>query len=379
MRLKPIEELELCIRCAERTGIKARIVDAEECVACNGILWKTGELRDRILEDLKGYEFGTFLIGTRLEGSIKAFEEFLHEEYGVEEGRSIKYELNRELSLKLQEAGKIPDFERPDVTILFNAERKEFVYQIRPVYLYGKYIKRVRNISQTRWLCSKCGGAGCEECDFKGKKYYTSVEELIAEPLIETFKAENAILHGAGREDVDARMLGSGRPFVIEIINPKVRSISLKELERLVNERSAPKVIVRDLSFSDEKKVRFIKGAAFKKRYRAKIRFEREVREDELRQAVERLSYATILQKTPSRVLHRRSDLLRKKRTHELKILLHKNSVAVLEVEADAGLYIKELVSGDEGRTTPSLSELLGLKAWVEKLDVVEVQDRKSG
>jgi tRNA pseudouridine synthase 10 len=35
-------------------------------------------------------------------------------------------------------------------------------------------------------------------------------------------------LHAAGREDIDVRMLGTGRPFVFEIINPK-KSISCEE------------------------------------------------------------------------------------------------------------------------------------------------------
>ncbi|MBO8183605.1 MAG: tRNA pseudouridine(54/55) synthase Pus10 [Archaeoglobus sp.] len=379
--LKPLAELELCEKCAERTGIEAgelEIVDAERCIYCCGLLSKIEELRDRILGDLKEYEFETFLVGTRLEGSIKAFEEYLQDSYGLEAERSIRYEFNRELSLKLQEAGKIPDFDRPDVTILFNAEKREFEYRIRPVYIYGRYIKRVRNISQTRWLCSKCKGKGCEECNFQGKRYYTSVEELIANPCVEIFKAEKAILHGAGREDVDARMLGNGRPFVLEIVNPKLRRIDLGELERLINEKSSPKVVVKDLEMSDEKTLKFIKGAAFRKKYRAKVRFERQVEEEKLGEAIAQLSNRVIQQRTPLRVLHRRADLVRKRRTHKIEVLLCKNDLAVLEIEADSGLYIKELVSGDEGRTVPSLSELLGVRAWVEKLDVVGVYDKNN-
>jgi tRNA pseudouridine synthase 10 len=372
MRLERIHQLEFCKRCAERTGIESGIVEAEKCIYCCGILSRVEELRDRILKDLGDYEFETFLIGTKLEGSIKAFEEFLRETYGVGEEKSIKYELNKELSLKLQEFGKIPD-SKPDVSILFNAEKMEFEYRIRPVYIFGRYVKRVRNISQTRWICSKCGGKGCEECDFKGKKYLTSVEELIAEPCIQAFKAENAFLHGAGREDVDARMLGNGRPFVLEIVNPKVRRVDLGELERFINERASPRVIVRDLELSDERRVRLIKSATFRKVYRAKIRFEKVVGEERLNKAVEKLSNRTINQRTPLRVKHRRADLLRKRKTYRIEILLHRKNLAVLKIEADSGLYIKELVSGDEGRTSPSLSELLGMDAWVEKLDVVEV------
>ncbi|RLI81649.1 tRNA pseudouridine(54/55) synthase Pus10, partial [Archaeoglobales archaeon] len=92
-----------------------------------------------------------------------------------------------------------------------------------------------------------------------------------------------------------------------------------------------------------------------------------------LKKAVEELSNRIIHQRTPLRVQHRRADLVRKKRTYGIRVLFHKKDVAVVEIEADSGLYIKELVSGDEGRTKPSLSELLGMKTRVEKLDVIEI------
>ena len=59
----------------------------------------------------------------------------------------------------------------------------------------------------------------------------------------------------------------------------------------------------------------------------------------------------------------------------DAKLLHHTGRVAVIEIEAEAGLYIKELVSGDEGRTKSSLSELLGVESKVEKLDVLDVFD----
>jgi tRNA pseudouridine synthase 10 len=46
---------------------------------------------------------------------------------------------------------------------------------------------------------------------------------------------------------------------------------------------------------------------------------------------------------------------------------------ATVEIHGAGGLYIKELVSGDEGRTEPSLAGLLGVGAEVTALDVVGV------
>ena len=39
--------------------------------------------------------------------------------------------------------------------------------------------------------------------------------------MLPIFGSKQAYLHAAGREDIDVRMLGQGRPFVIEFVNPK--------------------------------------------------------------------------------------------------------------------------------------------------------------
>jgi tRNA pseudouridine synthase 10 len=43
-----------------------------------------------------------------------------------------------------------------------------------------------------------------------------SVEVHISDGCKEFFGAESGMLHGSGREDIDVRMLGRGRPFVME-------------------------------------------------------------------------------------------------------------------------------------------------------------------
>jgi tRNA pseudouridine synthase 10 len=80
-----------------------------------------------------------------------------------------------------------------------------------------------------------------------------------------------------------------------------------------------------------------------------------------------------IRQQTPLRVLHRRADLVREKYIYEVKVKKCSLKRAEMEIRCQGGLYVKELVSGDEGRTLPSVSELLGNRAKPLKLDVLNV------
>ena len=83
-----------------------------------------------------------------------------------------------------------------------------------------------------------------------------------------------------------------------------------------------------------------------------------------------------IHQQTPIRVMHRRADKNRIKHVLDVSIEEINNKQFKMTIKTEGGLYIKELISGDEGRSNPSVSDLLGIKAKCEKLDVIEVSEK---
>lgn len=356
--------MNLCKSCLQLIG-EGR--ESESCEACCNAFERVEEFAKEILEKISEYEFETFNVGSRVWGSLRALQEYL-----ASKGREydIKQKFNSRLAEAIERISGKKRSANPDINIIFDLETFSFEFQVKPIFIYGRYLKRVRNISQTRWLCGYCKGVGCEICGFTGKRYVSSVEELISTPAIRLFKAKDAKLHGAGREDVDARMLGNGRPFVLEVIEPKRRQVDLRELEREINKLKW--VAVKQLELVDAEKVREVKLERHRKVYRAKVVFESEVELEELNEALEKLK-GEIKQRTPTRVSHRRADIVRIRRLYSARVLHLTKKAAVVEFEAEAGLYIKELVSGDNGRTKPSLAEVLGKKCMVERLDVIDI------
>ncbi|KAG2260751.1 hypothetical protein Bca52824_080045 [Brassica carinata] len=83
-----------------------------------------------------------------------------------------------------------------------------------------------------------------------------------------------------------------------------------------------------------------------------------------------------IFQKTPVRVLHRRSPLERERTIHWMKVEKIKGSSHYfpLHLCTQAGTYIKEFVHGDLGRTSPSMGSILGCRAEILQLDVTDVK-----
>ena len=244
--------------------------------------------------------------------------------------------------------------------------------QINPIFIEGRYNKLVRNIPQTKWPCRKCKGRGCEACNFTGKQYPESVEELLSETALKYSKGYEAKFHGAGREDIDVRMLGDGRPFVLEIKEPRIRKLDLEKIEREANEAALGKTAYHNLKYTVRKRKAEIKTSSpdTYKVYRALVECEDEIREEDLNKLQ---SLHTIQQRTPIRVSHRRADKIREKEVKELSCKYINPHSFEMIIKTEGGLYIKELISSDEGRSKPSVSEVLGTQAICAELDVIEV------
>ncbi len=338
-----------------------------DCWVCGGLFAQLSTWAQRCLEVLAGVEFSSFLVGTKLSGRLAENEEIIWAESKTVTAEPLKSALNREIGKRVEAlTGAAVDFQRPDVLLLVDLGRDKVEAQIRPLFLYGRYKKFARGIPQTRWPCRECGGKGCLQCQNKGKMYPESVQEIIEPRILQASTGASTVFHGAGREDIDALMLGSGRPFVLEITSPHTRSFELQTLENVIN-TSQEKVAVNSLQFTDHKAVVKIKNTVSDKVYRLKVIYEDPVDPKRLKAALKRLQ-GEIEQATPQRVVHRRADLTRRKKVYSADL---KGDEIVIRCEG--GLYVKELISGDNGRTNPNLSALIGTHAVVDELDVLEV------
>ena len=354
-------------------------LDDVDCVICDNIFNKLDDdLYDKIDAKINqlGVEFDTFLVGSQIPKDIQKRDEELSEKFnlGVE---TLKKEVNRLIGLGIWEKyDKDAEFERQD--IVFNIDlvgEPKVKIQINPLYIEGKYNKYKRGIPQTKWPCTKCKGRGCEECNFTGKQYPESVEELISEHFLKLTKGREAKFHGAGREDIDVLMLGSGRPFVLEIKEPRIRNLDLAEIEEKINEINEGKTAYHGLKLCERPRKAEIKQSSpdTYKVYNAIVKCDEAFDEDKLKELLE---LDEIQQQTPLRVLRRRADMVRVKHVLDLSYEIIDDNTFSMKIKTEGGLYIKELISGDEGRSQPNVSEILGVNAICEQLDVLEVSEK---
>lgn len=346
----------------------------KSCQLCGDVFLDLENTLEKIISIIEKsqIEFSTFLVGCRLSPDILEKEKELQEITGSTSD-SLKKEINRELGKELEvRLNREVDFDNPNLVIMMDFTRNWVDLQTNPLFMEGRYRKLLRGIPQTRWPCRKCRGKGCERCNFTGKMYPESVEELIAEKVLTASKGKESRFHGAGREDLDVRMLGGGRPFVLEIKEPKVRDLDLEELTSQINHHCQGKVEVLQLKMVGKDRRSGVKASSTEtyKVYRALVELEEEVSPE---QTDALNSLKVIKQRTPVRVSHRRADKIRTREVKDIKVKILDPTHIELIIDCEGGLYIKELISGDEERTQPSVASLLGTGAQCIELDVLEV------
>lgn len=350
------------------------------CYICDNLFLK---INDNLIEKIEDkieflqVEFDNFLVGTKVNKDLLERDQEIDEKLNFDV-ENIKKEINREIGKTLElKFEKNAEFEKNDIVIMvdFRKEDIKVRIQINPIFIEGKYNKFKRGIPQTKWPCRKCKGKGCEYCNFTGKMYNESVEELLSETVLKYSNGRSCKFHGAGREDIDVLMLGEGRTFVLEVIEPKTRHLDLEKIENEANTLSEGKTKYNDLKFTYKNRKAEIKVSSPDtfKTYTAIVKCGEKYSSEKLEDLK---TLKTIKQRTPIRVSHRRADKIREKNVIDLETKIIDERTFEMTVKTQGGLYIKELISGDEERTQPNVSKILEVPCLCEQLDVVNLSEK---
>ncbi len=340
----------------------------ERCYICGGSLSPgIEEAGSRAAELLRRLDVTGFLVAARVPPELREREDELKRLHGLAYAESIAAEVRREVSKRIQAAtGLAPDFESPDVVVEVDLSSWSVRTVLMPVLIRGRYLKPTRRISQSIWVTRR-----------GERRYPFSVEDALAW-LAEPMEANDVILHAAGREDADVRMLGEGRPFIVEVKHARRRRLPLGMLEAEVNKYAQGLVRVVLESRARRREVAEVKGADSRhsKVYHAIVVAEDTVADEDLERLEKFFQWRSVRQRTPRRVRHRRPDVVRERLVYSVAVRRLGGRVFEALIHAEGGLYIKELVSGDGGDTEPSFASVLGRSAYCASLDVVAVLPR---
>ena len=238
-----------------------------------------------------------------------------------------------------------------------------------PTYFVFRYRKLSRAMPQSPWVVDGV---------VKGT---ASVEEVVAAAARDVAYCDGVKFAASGREDCDVRMRGGGRPAYALLENARAFRVA-GDVAAAFAERVAARaralgapVELRRASLGDRAEAAAVNASAETKTktYACVVWCARDLTARDVA-TCDRRDF-DVFQKTPVRVMHSRSLAVREKRVHELSLRRLNGRFAVLTIVTSAGMYIKEFVHGDLGRTEPSLASMLGARADILQLDVLDVED----
>jgi tRNA pseudouridine synthase 10 len=147
------------------------------------------------------------------------------------------------------------------------------------------------------------------------------------------------------------------------------RDFDLKLIEEQINNTYKGKISVNSLEFVKYDAVSLLKDTHHDKVYAALVHADRMVDYSKLIPGMK----INVLQQTPTRVVKRRTDMAREKEVTLIRVGEITKQEFVLVLRTSHGTYVKEFISGDNKRTTPSISSLVDSHCTCTLLDVMEI------
>ena len=322
-----------------------------KCFICKNIFENFGMMLSDIYEKSNNVDFKTFNLGIILKNSYLERDDYVKSKFKLKGIENIKFGISTEIAKKISRRKKsVRVVNEPDLFIQVNFKDESCTIRTKPIFVYGRYNKKIRKLPQKQTSCKKCNGIGCHNCNFKGLKTLESVESKISNFLIKKFDANQVKINWIGGEDQSSLVLGDGRPFFAKILNPKRRNKTLRKSLKL-----------EGVSLSELKKIPIPpKGSiSFKSKVSIIVDTEKPLSITQLKK-LDVLKNSQILDNTKNK----RNN---QKQIYKISYKKLGRTSFLLDLLLDGGIPIKSFIQTSE--TNPNVSELLENQCKCKSLD----------
>jgi tRNA pseudouridine synthase 10 len=325
--------------------------------------------------EAKEYQFNSFMLGATLPSAVFEREDSIRSKLKVRGRENIKKQLLDKLRKKLEKiTGKKVEYISPDVTIHIvignqdtdgtnsndynNTLQQTPCIKSSPILLSGRYVKTTRGLPQKKDTSKNRSGSGCALSGNMEESSFDSIEAIISRRVLELTKGDALKFSWLGGEDKDSLVLGKGRPFLVQVSDPKVRQLKTQ----LIIKENGVYAVVKQQSAQQQRS--FQLPSHFTTKTKITIRSEGDLSSKSLPTLLNILENSEVSLKAKSRIL--------KKKIYSLEVEQINQKTFIITIVSDGGLFIKQFVGGQE-YCEPNISKIIGMKCECIAFDILEV------
>jgi tRNA pseudouridine synthase 10 len=354
-------EYSLCYFCLKRNfpGFKLnKNKNNNDCFICQGIFSKITEIVKKIFYLIKyeeKYEYSSFSIGTSLPYFMYDKEDYIRSLYKLKNIENIKSSFNFEIRKYFKTVSKKKiELVNPEIKIdLLISKNNDYSVKIisRSFYLIGRY-KKTRMLAQKENNYKK--NLQCANGTNFNMNKKQSIETIIHNIISNYIKSDRTIFTWSGSEDDNSQVLGNGRLFYINMINPRERKIKINK-----------SFSHNGLTFKITEKKDFIYNV--NRNYRVKNKI--------FLQTTNSINnfYLIQLRKLKNSIIryYYKSKYINKK-IYDLKIKKVDSFHLIIFLECDGGLFLRPFI---EGKTfmQPNITSILKNQCECLKFDILDI------
>jgi len=329
-------------------------ISTKKCYICKNLFENLNHFLKIMIDVSSDYSFQTFSVGAIIKPSIVDRDDCIRSQFKLRGIDSIKTDITKELSKSFSKKTKhVVENRNPEFTFTLNFKDESCQIHSKSITLSGRYIKRIRGLSQKQKSCDNCSGKGCRFCNFHGISEFDSIEGMISQFIFEKMGGTIAKFTWIGGEDKPSLVLGKGRPFFVKLQNPHKRKLKLTS--KIFNSLKINNLKI--VSDSPKKPLKFI--SSIKMRISTESVIE-----------IKNMKKLKDLTKSPV-VVYDVSGKRSEKNIFSVKYKKTSQNEFSLFLKADGGLPIKRFVNGDN--VSPGVSSIINNHCKCLEFDFLDI------
>ena len=302
----------------------------------------------------ENYSYRSFTIGSSLPYYMFDKEDYIRSRYKLKDREDIKSSFNFEIRNKFKSLSKKKlNLINPDIKInIFISGNNEYSITIlsRSLYLLGRYKKKKFMAQREKNILKNDSNGNHDEIISKQQ----TIETIIKKTLSNCIRSDKMVFTWYGSEDDNSQVLGKGRLFLIQLINPRERTIKINKV--FTDDGMSFKIIEKRDFFGNIKMNFRIKNKIFIK----------------ASNPIDKIHLIKLMKLNNSIISYRYKSKTLYKKIYYIKFKKLDPFHLIINIECDSGLFLRQFVEG-RNLIEPNISLVLHTQCECLKFDIMDI------